>query len=799
MKPLIGEIAKKKIKVIANAGGVNLPACRKALEKAAQEAGVSLKIGVVEGDDLMPRLQELRGMNIREMQSGAPLPEKILSANAYLGAFPIAAALDAGADIVITGRCVDSALVLGPLIHEFGWKAGDFDLLAAGSLAGHLLECGAQATGGNFTDWREVADAWDNMGFPIAAAKSDGTFIITKPAGTGGLVSPLTVGEQLLYEIGDPKNYILPDVMCDFSGVRLIQEARDRVRVEGARGRPPSATYKVSATWPGEILLDRHHDRRRLRGRRARAPERRGDPEEEPQYARRRRARRLPPRHPERDRRRDLIWRQRARRQRSARGGAAACHSSRQKRGRRAFSREFVGSGLSMATGRCSVAAGRPNVSPVVRLYSFLIDKEKVPVAVSIDGKPVAFAPAKIAAATETPAKTSETAPALPSGRRIDVPLVKLAVARSGDKGNDANIGVMARRAEYLPAIRAALTPAAVKTYFAHYAEGPVERYDLPGLHALNFVLRDSLGGGGTSSANLDTQAKTYAQLLLAFPVPVPEAWSNELGAAGWQKREGRKSMKGLMMEMPLLLSGFMEYAANFHGDTEVVAREIEGDIHRYTYADAHRRMKRLAKALARLGVKQGDPIGTLAWNTHRHFEMFYGVPGMGAVLHTINPRLFADQLVYIVNHAEDRMIFLDAATLPVVEAIAPRLATVERYVVLAEEKRMPKTALKNVECYEALIGSKDDEDYSWPVFDENSASTICFTSGTTGNPKGVVYFHRAAVLQTLLAASFDFLPGHKSGVREVMMPMAPMFHGNAWNFPFSRALHRREARLSRA
>ena len=243
--------------------------------------------------------------------------------------------------------------------------------------------------------------------------------------------------------------------------------------------------------------------------------------------------------------------------------------------------------------------------------------------------------------------------------------------------------------------------------------------------------------------------------------------------------------MQGLMMEMPLLLSGFIEYAAGYHGDTEVVAREIEGDIHRYTYADAHRRMKRLAKALTRLGVKQGDPIGTLAWNTHRHFEMFYGVPGMGAVLHTINPRLFADQLVYIINHAEDRMIFLDAATLPVVEAIAPKLATVERYVVLAEERRMPKTALNGVECYETLIGAENDEDYAWPVFDENSASTICFTSGTTGNPKGVVYSHRASVLQTLLAANLDFLPGHKSGMREVMMPMAPMFHGNAWNFPF--------------
>ena len=238
-------------------------------------------------------------------------------------------------------------------------------------------------------------------------------------------------------------------------------------------------------------------------------------------------------------------------------------------------------------------------------------------------------------------------------------------------------------------------------------------------------------------------------------------------------------------MDMPLLLSGFIAYAAEHHGDTEVVAREIEGDIHRYTYAEAHRRMKRLAKALQQLGVTPGTPVGTLAWNTHRHFEMFYGVTGVGAVLHTVNPRLFHEQLVYIINHAEDRLLFLDALTLPVVEAIAPQLTGIQGYVIMADESRMPPTALPNVHCYETLIGAENDEDYAWPSFDERSASTICYTSGTTGNPKGVVYSHRAAVLQTLLASSFDFLPGHRSGAREVMMPMAPMFHGNAWNMPF--------------
>jgi len=238
------------------------------------------------------------------------------------------------------------------------------------------------------------------------------------------------------------------------------------------------------------------------------------------------------------------------------------------------------------------------------------------------------------------------------------------------------------------------------------------------------------------------------------------------------------------MMDMPLLLSGLIEYAADYHGATEIVSRTIEGDIQRYGYADAHRRIKRLAKALLRLGAQPGMRIGTLAWNTREHFEMFYGVTGTGAVLHTVNPRLFPDQLVYIINHAEDEFLFCDAATLPIVEAIAPKLATVKCFVLMAPEARMPRTGLANLLCYETLLAAEDDA-YAWPQFDERNASTICYTSGTTGNPKGVVYSHRAAVLQTMLAASFDFLPGHRHGTLEVMMPMAPMFHGNAWNMPY--------------
>jgi hypothetical protein len=532
MKPLIRDIAAKKVKVIANAGGVNLDACRKALERLAAEAGVALKIGTVEGDDLMPRLGELAAMSIRDMATGAPLPDKLLSVNAYLGGFPIAAALAAGADIVVTGRCVDSALVLGPLIHEFQWAPDDYDRLAAGSLAGHLLECGAQVTGGNFTDWRDVADGWDDMGFPIAEVRADGSFVVTKPAGTGGLVSPLTVAEQMLYEIGDPRAYALPDVICDFTAVTMTAEGRDRVQVAGALGRRPSGTYKVSATYPGGFgcigtmvvagfdaveKAQRNGAAILKKTRRMLAAAGLGDFSQTAMQ---------------------IVGAE------SLYGGSArdAAETSREvvlrlairhprSDGAELFSKEYVGSGLSMSTGRCGINAGRPNVSPAVKLHSFLIDKRMVDITVRVGGETVPLAHAVTIGGDDIVPPPATVASELPGGRRVEVPLIRLAVARSGDKGNDANIGVIARRPEYLAAIRTALTPAAVQRYFAHFAEGEVERFDLPGVHAVNFVLHDSLGGGGTSSLRLDTQAKTYAQLLLAIAVPVPESWSNELGA----------------------------------------------------------------------------------------------------------------------------------------------------------------------------------------------------------------------------------------------------------------------------
>lgn len=531
MRPLLPRIAEQRIKVVANAGGVNLDACRRRLQAVAAEAGVDLRIGTVQGDDLMPALRRLRDLPVRELRSGAPLPDEVASANAYLGAFPIAAALGAGADVVVTGRCVDSALTLGPLIHEFGWGPQDHDLLAAGSLAGHLLECGAQVTGGNVTDWRAVADGWEDMGFPVAEVSADGTFVVTKPPGTGGAVTPLTVSEQLVYEIGDPAAYVLPDVVCDFTQVRMEQQGKDEVRVEGARGRAPTGTYKVSATHPdgfgciatlvvagvqaaakaqrtGEAILAKTRAMLRERGWGDFTRSALQTVGTESLYGASAR--------PEAAATREVVLR------------VVAHH--RRREAMELFSREFTGSGLCMTTGRTALVPGRPSVSSVVRLFSFLVGKDEVPVTVRVDGSEVPFERAVAAERGAGPAAAPrrEPAEAVAQGPTVEVPLHRLAVARSGDKGDDANIGVVARRPELLPWIRGGLPVEAVRRRLAHFAQGPVERYELPGIHGLNFVVRDALGGGGTSSLHLDPQAKTYAQLILDLPIPVPAALAGE-------------------------------------------------------------------------------------------------------------------------------------------------------------------------------------------------------------------------------------------------------------------------------
>jgi fatty-acyl-CoA synthase len=243
--------------------------------------------------------------------------------------------------------------------------------------------------------------------------------------------------------------------------------------------------------------------------------------------------------------------------------------------------------------------------------------------------------------------------------------------------------------------------------------------------------------------------------------------------------------MRGLMMDTPLMISSLLRHAAQYHGDAEIVSRTTEGGIHRYTYGDAWRRSGKLAHALARLGVKPGERVATLAWNGYRHFELYYAISGMGSVVHTINPRLFPEQIVYIVNHAEDRYVFFDLTFAPLVEKLAPLCKGVKGWVAMTDRAHLPKAAMANLQCYEDLL-APEREDFDWPEFDENTAAGLCYTSGTTGNPKGVVFSHRSTVLHAYAVCVPD---ATALSSRSVILPIVPMFHVNAWGIPYSAPL----------
>ncbi len=495
--PFLHQIAASGTRIVSNAGGVNPEGLARKLRARIAELGLSIKVSAVTGDDLMDRLPELA--DTRDMFTGAPFPAHgVTSCNAYLGAFPIARAIAGGAQIVITGRVVDSALALGPLIHEFGWTPTDYDKLAGGTVAGHLIECGPQVTGGTFTDWRQV-EGWATIGAPIAECHADGSCIVTKPEGTGGLVSFGTVAEQLLYEVSDPQAYFVPDVTCDMATLSIDDLGDNRVRVSGAKGYPPPATLKACVTWDDGWRAIAYQpvigpDARIRARRQADALFERGS----------------------------LMLR--GRNMADWRRTEAVMIGSEEEvvvklvvehddmLAVQMFLREQFAAISAMSPGT-SVAFG-PQVAPMMNLVCFTVPRDMaVPMVDGTpapDATPATFDPAMLA----RPAVPETT---LPPARTAT--LEELAWARSGEKGETINVGVIARKAEDLPALRAALTEESLRAWLPDLGAFRVTVYDLPGINALNLVMDGALPGGLNASQRLDPAAKSIAQRLMRFPV----------------------------------------------------------------------------------------------------------------------------------------------------------------------------------------------------------------------------------------------------------------------------------------
>ncbi|AMV19422.1 acyclic terpene utilization AtuA family protein [Planctomyces sp. SH-PL14] len=527
-----------RCRVVTNAGGLNPRGCAEACRKALEAAGVTDRtIAIVAGDDVLPMLRsDLASSaasdwadNLDTQQPISAVADRLITASAYVGAEPIVDALARGADIVITGRVADPSLTLGPCRHHFGWRADDWDRLAGGTVAGHLIECGAQATGGISTDWLEVPDV-ASIGFPIVEVAEDGSCVVTKPRGSGGRVTELVVKEQLVYEIGDPGRYLSPDVTVSFLGLTVTDQGGDRVLVTGARGSPAPDRLKVSATYRDGFraagTLTIVGDSAPLKACRA----------AEAVF--------------ESLRRRKITFAE----QLVECLGTGACRiggiSSTAEEGEpsgdaietvlrmavadpdrrkvEAFTRSLTPLITAGPPGVTGYAEGRPRVHPVLRYWPCLIPRERVVPRIEIlaaatpkievDRPPSAPVPAPVNPVSSQSKATSR--PPITRPPRLS----DIACARSGDKGTGANIGVLARAAEHYPRLVAELTADRVADYFG-VPPVRVQRYELPRLQALNFVVAGILA----SSLRTDAQGKSLGQQLLLMPLAAPAVFEGSL------------------------------------------------------------------------------------------------------------------------------------------------------------------------------------------------------------------------------------------------------------------------------
>ncbi len=529
LKKVLPKLMADGTTIITNAGGVNPQACAQAIAKLASELGLAPRIAIVYGDDILPDLDRLQGSGIAfdNMEDGsrfAPVAARIQAANIYFGAAPVVEALKWKPNIVVTGRVTDTGITLAPMIYEFGWKLNDWTRLAHGIVAGHIIECGSQSTGGNFTDWEKV-ESFDRIGYPIVEVSEDGSFIVTKHRGSGGLVSVDTVREQLFYEMGSPTAYLTPDVVADFSSIKLEQAGQDRVRVFGIRGFEPTPLYKVSMAYEdgfkatGSIMISGPNARKKAEAYARIFWNRCPGPFEETltEYV-----------------------------------GYDSCHRSlvhktdgneillrlgaraKEEKDLRLFGKMIPSLILSGPPG-VAVIGGVPKATKVMSYWPALMPKTAVHPKIAYFEKGVLIAEKSVIdtptgnfKANELDAQIATNASQTVEQALIDhaaptsAPLAVIALARSGDKGDTANIGVLARSQEAYDFLNKYLTAQKVKDWFQELCAGKVTRYQLPGMMGFNFLLEEALGGGGTRTLRIDAQGKTFAQALLAQKILIP-------------------------------------------------------------------------------------------------------------------------------------------------------------------------------------------------------------------------------------------------------------------------------------
>lgn len=528
LESVLVKLLKDGTKIITNAGGVNPEACAAAIAALAKKLGVKPKIAVVYGDDILTSLSDLRAKgakfdNMETGQSVSTIEGRIEAANVYFGAAPVVEALKSDPDIIITGRVTDTGITVGPMVHEFGWSLRDWDKLASGIVAGHIIECGSQACGGNFSDWHLIK-TYKDMGYPIVEVDPDGSFVVTKHPGSGGLVSLDTVREQLFYEMGNPKAYITPDVVSDFSTIQLKADGPDRVRISGVKGYEPTPLYKVSMAFSdgfksvGEIAISGPNARKKAES-----------------FA-------------------GIFW---------ERAGKDFAATETELFGYNAFHRTMThaeeGNEIILRVGvrdadkeklkrfgkhvpavilggppGVTILGGVPQIKEIVSYWPALMPKTFVAPTVALfeDGRFVNqrvvhntesgnFAPGEELAqiATKPTRSPQEAAAEAAQGRA----LYDIALARSGDKGDTANIGILARNPRAFAFLDQYLTAQRVKDLFQELCEGRVIRYKVENMLGFNFLLESALGGGGTMSMRADAQGKTFAQALLRQKAQIPE------------------------------------------------------------------------------------------------------------------------------------------------------------------------------------------------------------------------------------------------------------------------------------